>query len=119
MKNSKKNKKVMPDQLMIENVIRRRHSQDWPTVIYQMMGRVRGVNQAWQHIMNAIMKAEGLRVIYAREGDDLVITVTYNGEVEQHTLTADEVSAAAAYMEVVVASRLRNSSLLIRASTGK
>jgi len=108
----------MPDELAIENAIRRRHSTDFPRVIREMMTRVQNVNQVWGQIMQAIMMFEDFRVTYAREGLNLVITLSYKGEVEQHTLTPEEVADAASYIEVVVMNVLRNSQLLIKAYKG-
>lgn len=109
----------MPDDLAIENAIRRRHNADWPKIIREMMTRVQNVNQAWGQIMQAVMMFEGLRVTYAREGENLVITVSYKDSVEQHTLTPEEVAQAATYIEVLVMNKLQNSQLIMKAFTGK
>jgi len=109
----------VPDELAIENDIRRRHTADFPKVIRELMTRVQNVNQGWGQIMQTIMMFEGLRVTYAKEGDNLIITVSYKNEMEQHTLTPEEVAAAAQYIEVLVMRKLQNSQLIMEAFTGK
>jgi len=128
VKKMKRNKKQLrtkqvqagvPDELVIENALRRRHNADWPKVMREMMTRIQNVNQGWGQIMQAIMMFEGLRVTYAKEGENLVITVSYKGGVEQHTLTPEEVAAAAPYMEVLVMRKLQDSQLIMKAFAGK
>lgn len=119
MKNAKKNnpKKQqlppgMPDALVIENVIRKRYNQNWPSIIREMMARVQGVNQCWQQVMDAIMMTDGLRVTYAREGEKLVITVSTGERVEQFDVWPEELIKAREHIEVVVMDKLKHSQIL-------
>lgn len=108
-----------PDQLAMEIGIRRRYCDNWPSVIVELSKRVQGVNQSWQQIMTAIMLKEGLRVTYAREDQDFVVTVSYNGVVEQHRCSIDEFNKAAQYIEVLVMDKLKDSLLIKQALTGE
>ena len=108
-----------PDQLAMEIGIRRRYCDNWPSVIVELSKRVQGVNQTWQQIMTALMMKEGLRVTYAREDQEFVITVSYNGVVEQHKCTIDEFTKASQYIEVLVMDKLKDSQLIKEALLGE
>lgn len=108
-----------PDQLAVENGIRRRFATNWPTVILGLSTRVQNVNQVWGHIMQMIMMVEGLRVTYAREGEDLVLTVSWNDQVEQHKLSADEFVKAADHIEVLIMDKLKKSQLMMKAMASR
>lgn len=108
-----------PDQLAVENGIRRRFATNWPTVILELSTRVQNVNQVWGHIMQMIMMVEGLRVTYAREGEDLVLTVSWNDQVEQHKISADEFVKAADHIEVLIMDKLKKSQLMMKAMASR
>lgn len=104
------------DDLAVENLIRKRYCQSWPATIHQLTKRVQAVNQQWAAIMQKILRVDGLQVSYAREGDNLVITVTCREEQERHEVSLETVQGAMPYIEVLVMDRLINSKLIAKVS---
>lgn len=115
------------DELALQNVIRKRHCRDWPNVVLQLTKRVQAVNQTWNKIIWQIMTIPGLSVNYSREGDKLVIAVTYKHpedgavkyveEVELHEITLEDLGTAQQYIEVLIMDKLDHSELISRYST--
>lgn len=103
----------VPDDLALENAIRKRHNADWPKVVREMLTRVQSVNQAWWFLMNAIMMTEGLRVTFAREGDELKVTVSDgNSNTEQAGFKPETVTAAKDHIEVLLVDHLNRSTFI-------
>lgn len=110
------------DDLAMQNMIRKRYCTNWPDTILQLTKRVRAVNQTWADIILKIMRIEGLRVTYAREGDVFVITVfacelrDRPEQTERHEVPLKEVQDAQQYIEVLVMDKLSNSKLIAELS---
>lgn len=119
------------DEMSIQNMLRKRHKQNYPNVILQLTKRVQAVNQTWNKVMWQIMNIPGLSVSYTKQNDEftkgqdmLVITVTYKhpredghvklDEVELHEITVQELMTAGKYIEVLIMDKLDHSELIAR-----
>ena len=101
-----------PDDLAIENSIKIRYGSNWPATILNLTKRIQGVNSTWMEIMNLIMFNDGLRITYARENEALVVTITYDGKVEQYPISADEVIKSSQFIEVLVMNKIAESPII-------
>jgi hypothetical protein len=111
------------DELSIQNMLQKRHKQNYPFVILQLTKRVQSVNQTWNKVMWQVMNIPGLSINYSKAGDKLLITVTYKhpgkagiplDEVELHEITVPELMTAGKYIEVAIMDKLDKSELIAR-----
>jgi hypothetical protein len=70
-------------------------------------------------IINLIMFNDDLRITYAREDHQLVITVAYSGQVEQHPISIDTVMKESHSIEVLVMNKLAESAILRKLSVSQ
>lgn len=110
-----------PDEKALEIQIRKRYIENWPNTILQLTRRVQGVNNTWSQIMMKIMTVDGLRISYACEDEEFVITievhelrdgennVTRVAEVERHKISVKELVEAAQYIEVLIMDKIADS----------
>lgn len=102
------------DELALQNVIRKRYCNNWPSTILELTKRVQAVNAQWKQIITKMLYTEGMRISYAKEGDNLVVTVSVGKVHEHHNIPLEEVQRAMPYIEVLVMDYLINSKLLER-----
>lgn len=100
------------NELAMEIQIRKRYADTWPNTILQLTKRVQAVNQTWAGIMFKLVTVPGLRISYAKEGDELVVMVSNGKKTERHPITAEELYAAQQYVEVLVMEKISHSELL-------
>lgn len=66
--------------------------------------------------MNRLLTVDGARISYAREGDNLVVTVSVHMDVERHLIPIERVQDEMSHVEVLVMNELAKSKLLARKS---
>ena len=103
-----------PNELGMQNVIRKRYCQDWPNTILQLTKRVQGVNGVWAEITNKVCRIDGCRVSYYREGHDFVVEVRIGDEVERNAIRIEDLIEAKQYVEVLVMDKLKDSKLIAK-----
>ncbi|MCK5604251.1 hypothetical protein KAR91_20350 [Candidatus Pacearchaeota archaeon] len=114
-----------PNELAMQNVIRKRYCKDWPNTILQLTKRVQGVNETWSSIVMMLMTIPGLSIIWKHdaEKDALVVSIAIKHpdtggvpveEVEIHEINAHELMEASKYVEVLFMDKVRGSKLIAR-----
>jgi len=101
-----------PDDLGMENSIKIRYANNWPATILGLTKRIQGVNQTWMEIINLVMFNDDLRITYARENENLVVTIAHKGQVEQIPISAQEVINSSQFIEVLIMNKIAESPII-------
>jgi hypothetical protein len=100
------------DELALQNVLRKRHKQDFPNVILQLTKRIQAVNQTWAGIIGKLLNQQDAKLSYFRRDDELIVEIRIGGEVEQIPISLSEVAQAHQYIEVLIMDKVDHSKLL-------
>lgn len=101
-----------PDDLAMENSIKIRYGSNWPSTILNLTKRIQGVNATWMEIINLVMLNDGLRITYARENENLVVTIAHDDKVEQYPISVQEVINSSQFIEVLIMNKIAESPIV-------
>ena len=104
------------DELALQNVLRKRHKQDFPNTILQLTKRIQAVNQTWASVISKLMCIDDFRLSGYRSNETggLVVDIWIGGEVERHEFTTEELQEAHQYVEVLLMDKVDHSGLIAK-----
>ena len=102
------------DEMSIEVQLRRRHKQNYPTVILNLTKRIQATNQTWARIAMQIMTIPSMAVNYECRDRSLVIEIAIGDETEEHVVTFEQLQEAHQYIEVFIMDKIDKSELIAK-----